>query len=64
MKFFFINGVRRGEELPLAMPELPGGVQRLSGGGEWEDVPFTAADGEVIVRTRLDTISPAILRIL
>lgn len=57
-------GYDRLETLTLAMPEIPGGIRRLSGGGEWEDVPFTVEAGTVIVRTVLETMAPVILRIL
>ncbi len=48
MKFFFINGVRRGEELPLAMPEIT--VGSVAGNTVIIDAPAVSARHAILRR--------------
>ena len=48
MRFFFINGVRRGEELPLAMPEIT--VGSVAGNTVVIDAPAVSARHAILRR--------------
>ena len=48
MRFFFINGVRRGEELPLAMPEIT--VGSMAGNTVVIDAPAVSARHAILRR--------------